>query len=51
MRETLDQSIPEFIAHSICDGDIWELRHGGPGGSIHELQSPLVVWFLEAIFG
>ena len=43
--------MPVFIAHSICDGDVGELGHDCPGGRVHELESPLVVWLLKAILG
>jgi hypothetical protein len=42
--------MPVFIADPVCNGDVWQLGHDCPRGSVHELESTLIVWLLKAIF-
>lgn len=43
--------IPVFIADSVGDGDVWQLRHDPPRRCIHEIKCPSVIWFFEAMLG
>ena len=43
--------MPVLVADAVCDGDVRDLGHDLSGSGVHEVQGPLVVWLLEAIFG
>jgi hypothetical protein len=45
------QSTPVLIADAVGNGDVWKLSHDSPGGGVHELEGPLVVWLLKGILG
>lgn len=48
---TIGKSTPVFITDAVGNRDIWEFGHDCPGGGVHELEGPLVVWLLKGIFG
>jgi len=44
-------AIPVFIAHSVGNGYVRQLRHDGPCGRVHEIKRPFIVWLLKLICG